>query len=107
MRGFPDPASYWSEREGQRAVEAWRRSGESMAAFARRRGIRVKRLKWWSQRLAAATPSTTMSFVPAAVVAPDEIAAVIRTASGIAIEIASATPVQIAAIATALARPSP
>ncbi len=106
MRGFPDPASYWGEREGRRAVEAWRRSGESMAAFARRAGIRVKRLKWWSKRFAAAA-STTVAFVPAAVVAPDEISAVIRAPSGIAIEIASATPAQIAAIAAALASPSP
>jgi hypothetical protein len=43
----------------------------------------------------------------AAVVALDEIAAVIRAPNGVAIEIASATPAQIAAIAAALARPSP
>ena len=107
MRGFPDPTSYWSEREGRRAVEGWRRSGEPIAVFARRRGIRAKRLKWWSKRLAAVAPSTTVWFVPAAVVALDEIAAVIRAPNGVAIEIASATPAQIAAIAAALARPSP
>ena len=34
----------WSEDEGQCIVAAWRRSGESPAAFARRTGIAVHRL---------------------------------------------------------------
>ena len=34
----------WSEDEGQCIVAAWRRSGESPAAFARRYGIAVHRL---------------------------------------------------------------
>ena len=34
----------WSEADGQRMVAAWRRSGESCAAFARRYGIPVHRL---------------------------------------------------------------
>ena len=34
----------WSEAEGKRIVAAWRRSGESRAAFARRYGIPVHRL---------------------------------------------------------------
>ena len=34
----------WSEAEGTRMVAAWRRSGESRAAFARRYGIPVHRL---------------------------------------------------------------
>ena len=34
----------WSEAEGQRMVAAWRQSGESRAAFARRYGIPVHRL---------------------------------------------------------------
>jgi transposase-like protein len=108
MRNFPDPRGYWSEKEGRRAVEAWRRSGESSSAFARRHGIRAKRLKWWSERLAPAAPSPTVSFVPATVVEPehDELAVVIRIPSGIAIEIASATPATIASIATMLAKSS-
>jgi hypothetical protein len=106
MRNFPDPRGYWSETEGRRAVEAWRRSGESAAAFARRHGIRSKRLVWWSKRLPA--PSTIVSLVPATVVEaePDEFAVVIRIPNGVAIEIARATPTSIAAIATALARSS-
>ena len=100
MRNFPDPRGYWSEKEGRRAVEAWRRSGESAAAFARRHRIRAKR----SKRLPG--PPTIVSLVRATVVEPepDELAVVIRIPSGIAIEITSATPTSIAAIATALAK---
>lgn len=84
-------------------VEAWRRSGESATAFAHRHGLRAKRLVYWSKRLAARGPGRSVSFVPAAVVGLEETAAVIRTPGGIAIELASATPAQIAAVASALA----
>src|SRR5690606_26312583 len=101
MRNFPDPSSYWSEDEGRRAVEAWRRSGETATAFARRHGLRAKRLVWWSKRLAASKTPVTVSFAPA-VVANSDVVAVIRTPSGIAIELASVTPAQIAAVVGAL-----
>lgn len=109
MRKLPDLSNYWSEDEGRRVVEAWRQSGENATAFARRHGLHAKRLMYWSKRLAAnaSAPAATVSFVPAAVVASDEVVAVIRAPGGIAIELASATPAQIAAVATALARPTP
>lgn len=101
MSNFPDPSKYWSEDEGRRAVEAWRRSGETATAFARRHGLRAKRLVWWSKRLVATVAPAAVSFAPAVVVNSD-VVAVIRMPSGIAIELASATPAQIAAIASAL-----
>lgn len=111
MRKFPEVSSYWSEDEGRQVVEAWRRSGENATAFARRHGLRAKRLVYWSKRFArsasADTSVATVSFAPAVVVAPEEVAAVIRAPSGIAIELGSATPAQIAAIANALTRPAP
>ena len=109
MRKLSDLSNYWSEAEGRRVIEAWQQSGENATAFARRHGLRAKRLIYWSKRLAAnaIAPAATVSFVPAAVVASDEVVAVIRTPDGIAIELASATPTQIAAVATALARPTP
>ena len=107
MRKFPDVSNYWSEDEGRRVVKAWQRSGENATAFARRHGLRAKRLVYWSKRLATSATASTVSFAPAAVVGPDEVAAVIRTPSGIAIELASATPEQIAAVANALARSTP
>lgn len=108
MRKLPDLSNYWSEDEGRRVVEAWRESGENATAFARRHGLRAKRLVYWSNRLEAnaSVPAATVSFVPAAVVASDEVVAVIRAPGGISVELASATPAQIAAVATALARPT-
>lgn len=106
MRKFPEPSSYWSEDEGRRVVEAWHRSGEDAAAFARRHGLQARRLVYWSKRLASrSAPPPPVSFVPA-VVTPDEVAAIIRMPGGIAIELATATPAQIAAVASALARSS-
>lgn len=112
MRPLPDPSSYWSEDDGRRVVEAWRRSGENATSFARRHGLQAKRLAYWSKRLAtskptAIDPAPTVTFVPAAVTAADEVAAVIRAPGGIAIELTSASPAQIAAVANALARSSP
>ena len=100
-------------------MAAKRRSGENATAFARRHGLRAGRLVYWSKRFAtsASVSAATVSFVPAAVVAAavvatavvatDEVAAVIRGPGGIAIELASATPMQISAVASALARPAP
>lgn len=107
MRKLPDLSNYWSEDEGRRVVEAWRESGENATAFARRHGLRAKRLVYWSNRLEAnaSVRAATVSFVPAAV-ASDEVVAVIRAPGGISVELASATPAQIAAVATALARPT-
>lgn len=42
----------WSREEAQEALEAWNRSGESLAAFARRHGVVAQRLSWWRKRLA-------------------------------------------------------
>jgi hypothetical protein len=73
--------------------------------FARRHGLHAKRLAYWNQRLSRAEPAPTLSFVRATVVSAD-LAAVIRT-GGVTVELSSATPEQIAAIAQALARSTP
>jgi len=46
---------YWRAAEAERMLEAWRRSGESGAAFARRHGLSVRRLLRWRDRLKAPT----------------------------------------------------
>ena len=119
MLKLPDPASYWREPEARRVIDAWRQSGESVAAFGRRHGINVKRLRWWSQRLATSERAirrtqcstsesrTLVSLVPATIVGAGELAAVIRGPGGIAVELTNATPAQIAAVANALARSAP
>lgn len=105
MRKLPELSNYWSEDEGRRVVEAWRRSGETATAFARQHGMRAKRLVYWCERLERKVAVPPVSFVPAVVA--DEITAIIRTPGGITVELASATPAQIAAVASALERPTP
>lgn len=46
--------AYWSETEARAALATQKKSGESIAAFARRHGIAPKRLYWWRDRLAVA-----------------------------------------------------
>lgn len=84
-------------------IEAWRRSGEPKAAFAKRHGLQPKRLRYWAGRLAheqeAARP---LALLPATVVGA-ALSAVVR-ADDVTIELSDATPEQVAAIAQALAR---
>jgi transposase-like protein len=42
----------WTESEARAALAAWRSSGETMAAFARRHDIDPQRIGWWRDRLA-------------------------------------------------------
>ena len=42
---------YWRAAGAERVVEAWRRSGQSGAAFARQHGLSVARLLRWRDRL--------------------------------------------------------
>ena len=77
-----------------------------MPVFARRHGLQAKRLKYWAGRLRAdeeEVEAPTLRLVPATVVSAD-LAAVLRTGN-VTIELSSATPDQIAAVAQALARP--
>jgi transposase-like protein len=45
---------YWREEQARVVVAAWRRSGESLTAFARRHGIERRRLERWARRLGEA-----------------------------------------------------
>lgn len=106
MRGLPTSSKYWSEAEGRAVIEAWRRSGEPGAVFARRHRLQSKRLKYWAARLSRAEErAPTLALVPATVVGA-ELSAVIRVGE-VTVELSSATAAQVAAVAHALARPTP
>jgi len=47
---------YWRESDGRVVVEAWHRSGQSMAEFAREHEIQPKRLRRWVRRIAEPEP---------------------------------------------------
>lgn len=42
---------YWREAEARVVVEAWRKSGETLSAFARRYLVERERLARWARRL--------------------------------------------------------
>lgn len=103
---LPRSSKYWREADGRAVVEAWRRSGDPAAVFARRHGLQSRRIKYWSGRLSGPeTSAATLGLVPATVVGA-ELAAVIRVGE-VTIELAGATPEQVAAVAQALARVTP
>lgn len=84
-------------------IEAWRRSGESKGAFAKRHGLQPKRLRYWAGRLAhAEAAARPLALLPATVVGA-ALSAVVR-ADDVTIELSGATPEQVVAIAQALAR---
>jgi transposase len=73
-------ARRWQEGEGRAMVDAWRQSGDSLAAFARRRGLHEQRLRYWVARLAVrSTPrAPSLRFHPVQLV--DEAGAMDRPA---------------------------
>jgi hypothetical protein len=85
-------SSYWSEREGQRAVELWRESGLTLLEFSTRTGLRRQRISYWSSR--AAQPTSSSAKATAMVLAP---VTVVRSqaASAITIELRSGRAVRL------------
>ena len=111
MAKRPSAASrrpHWTEADARRVLADWERSGDSLEAFARSRGLVPQRLAWWRKRLRAARPetSTALTFVPAAVIGAATVdpAAVIRLPYGIVIEIDGVSPAWVAALARELTR---
>ena len=101
---FPDPAAAWTDDDARVALDEWRRSGDSIAAFARKHGVTAPRLYWWKKRLAA--PATArLSLVPATIVM-SEASIAIRLPGDVKIEVANASPSWVAAIVTELTRTS-
>jgi hypothetical protein len=62
---------YWGAEEAEAVLEAWRESGQSMAAFARERGLVRGRLARWQRRLKTRSrDSQAIAFHPVRVVLP-------------------------------------
>src|SRR5437879_223444 len=61
-------SGYWTEREGRAAVALWKRSGETLAAWARSSGLSRSRLSYWASRIEQPT-SSPLTLAPVAVLA--------------------------------------
>jgi transposase-like protein len=102
---FPDPASVWTPGDARAILDEWRRSGDSLPAFARRHGVAVARLYWWRRRIRDApsvTAAPTLSIVPAAI-RSGATTVTIRISGEVAVEIANASPSWVAALVAELA----
>ncbi|HEU4411696.1 MAG TPA: hypothetical protein VFS43_41015 [Polyangiaceae bacterium] len=61
-RAFPtSKRERWTEARARAVLDAWERSGLTLAAFARQRGLGPQRLAWWRKRLAETSHGTSPS----------------------------------------------
>lgn len=49
---------YWREADARVVIQSWRRSGEAVSAFARRYGLKPRRIVRWATWLEEATTPT-------------------------------------------------
>ncbi|MBA3580542.1 MAG: hypothetical protein H0W42_11220 [Gemmatimonadaceae bacterium] len=111
-RRLPDRNSVWTAGGARVVLGEWRRSGDSITAFARGIGVSPQRLFGWRKRLgmtSKAVAPTAISLVPAMQVPaePDPAGIIIRLPSGIAIEAGSSSPSWIASVVAELTRALP
>lgn len=57
----------WKPEQAREELEAWRSSGQTLAAYAERRGVTTTRLSWWRERLGEPHEPSEMRLVPAIV----------------------------------------
>lgn len=90
-------------------LDECRRSGETIAAFARQHGLTASRLYFWKKRLqgnARRAELPSLSLVPASIISA-ETTLTIRLPGEVAIEVANASPSWVAALVAELAGPLP
>lgn len=59
---------YWREADARVVVVAYRRSGLSLAAFARQTGLSARRIGRWRERVSAPAAPAAPTFLPVEVV---------------------------------------
>jgi len=62
---LPDLPPEWTEDDARLALDEWRRSGQTIAAFAREHQMSAPRLYWWRKRLPKDGAAPMTSLVPA------------------------------------------
>jgi hypothetical protein len=98
----------WTQTDAERVLDEWQRSGNTLEAFARARGLVPQRIAWWRKRLGVAhsTKTTALTLVPATVISAEPMA-VLRFPGDVVLELSSVSPSWIASLARELARRQP
>jgi transposase-like protein len=80
--------SEWTEDDARTALERWRQSGDTIAAFARAYGVSAPRLYWWRRRLSAAVPEARpeIRLAPATILSAAAMVEV-RLPNGVVVEV--------------------
>jgi transposase-like protein len=85
----------WTESEGLEFVRQWRRSGQSISAFARERGENVQRLRYWRERVEGQLAKASSELIPGVVVGMREQALVtVHMSRGVVVEVHAAGEVE-------------
>lgn len=102
--------SEWTEDEARTALARWQQSGQTIAAYARARGVSAPRLYWWRRRLRATAPAAELGgpelrLAPATIVSTGATVE-LRLPSGVVVEVTGASPSWTAAMIIELTRAS-
>jgi transposase-like protein len=106
---FSDPGGTWTDDNARAALEEWRRSGDTIAAFARRHSVSAWRLYSWRKKLrteAKPRAEPTLSLVPASIVAVSGATLTLRLPGEVSIDVANASPSWVATLVAELTRSS-
>jgi transposase-like protein len=84
----------WNASLARRVLARWRKSGATLAAFARKHGVSAQRLSWWQKRLGCSGEGTRavgpLAFIPAVVTPSPVVRAggriVVRLPGGVELE---------------------
>lgn len=119
MLGDPLP-DRWKKEIARALLAEWRASGRSLAQFARDRGLRADRLRWWKKQFSneeqarrrprvGARPTRRQRFIPAIATVPATVRGaervIVRLPNGLEVEATSADlvpPAWLAALARAV-----
>ncbi len=108
-RRLGEATSNWTEDESRTELERWRRSGDTIAAFARAHRVSAPRLYWWRRRLSATAavpePRPEIRLAPATILSAAATVEV-RLPNGVVVEVTGASPSWIAAMLAELTRAS-
>ena len=106
---IPDPTGTWTDDDARTILEEWRRSGDSIAAFARKHSVSAWRLYSWRKKLrtpAKRREAPAVSLVPASIVAVSGAALTLRLPGEMSIDVANVSPSWVATLVAELTRTS-